>query len=540
MNTFKRKSLYAALAGVGALGVTGAAQAVNVNPDGLGQALVYPFYDTQGTSAPYNSLLSVVNSTNSGKVVKVRFLEGRASREVLDFNLWLSAHDVWTTAIIPSGTGAGIFTSDLSCTTPPVSKSSSAPTNFVNFAYAGDPEDQTLARTKEGYIEIIEMGNVTGATLAAITHAQPSPPGVPPGCGGLPVGATAPTDLVPGQGGLFGGISLVNVLAGGDVTEDAIALASFSATTLWAPAGSIQPDLSQVNPKTSVVFNNTEVVTTDWSGSSNTADAVSAVFMHDHVYNEFVLDTGTKSATDWVVTFPTKHFYYNASNNVTKLFQRNFRAGGAGADTVEPRRAVGDQLDDLLAAASDADGFAVLGSERDHHRQHQRNGRCAAVEEQHVAGHELHQRLGGSGLPALNDHRADAPTHRWRDDPHEHGDGHLDYADLGYLQRSADRRLRGSVLQQRHADGTWPAGRTGLLYRQLRSQVHATDPVISVQQLATQKGGTSVPPFSLSHCGRNGRAASLCSTSFRVAAFVASSWQRRKTAAVVALRRGMI
>jgi len=334
MNTFKRKSLYAALAGVGALGVTGAAQAVNVNPDGLGQALVYPFYDTQGTSAPYNSLLSVVNSTNSGKVVKVRFLEGRASREVLDFNLWLSAHDVWTTAIIPSGTGAGIFTSDLSCTTPPVSKSSSAPTNFVNFAYAGDPEDQTLARTKEGYIEIIEMGNVTGATLAAITHAQPSPPGVPPGCGGLPVGATAPTDLVPGQGGLFGGISLVNVLAGGDVTEDAIALASFSATTLWAPAGSIQPDLSQVNPKTSVVFNNTEVVTTDWSGSSNTADAVSAVFMHDHVYNEFVLDTGTKSATDWVVTFPTKHFYYNASNNVTKLFQRNFRAGGACDDVV--------------------------------------------------------------------------------------------------------------------------------------------------------------------------------------------------------------
>ena len=48
MNTFKRKSLYAALAGAGALGVTGAAQAVNVNPDGLGQALVYPYYTTQG------------------------------------------------------------------------------------------------------------------------------------------------------------------------------------------------------------------------------------------------------------------------------------------------------------------------------------------------------------------------------------------------------------------------------------------------------------------------------------------------------------
>ena len=101
MNTFKRKSLYAALAGIGALGATGAAQAVNVNPDGLGQALIYPYYTTQGTNAPYNSLLSVVNSTNSGKVVKVRFLEGRNSKEVLDFNLWLSPKDVWTAAVVP-------------------------------------------------------------------------------------------------------------------------------------------------------------------------------------------------------------------------------------------------------------------------------------------------------------------------------------------------------------------------------------------------------------------------------------------------------
>src|SRR5438876_6693096 len=250
MNTFKRKSLYAALAGVGALGVTGAAQAVNVNPDGLGQALVYPFYDTQGTSAPYNSLLSVVNSTNSGKVVKVRFLEGKFSHEVLDFNLWLSPKDVWTAAIVPLGAGAGIVTADLSCTTPTVSRNAAAPTPFVNvLLVAPDPAGAGLDRTKEGYVEIIEMGNLTGGTLTAITHVQPSPPGRPPAenaagdCPTLPVGATAPTDLVPGNGGLFGGISLINPLAGGDASEDAVALASFSATTLWAPAGSIQPDL---------------------------------------------------------------------------------------------------------------------------------------------------------------------------------------------------------------------------------------------------------------------------------------------------------
>ena len=47
MNTFKRKSLYAALASVGALGVMGSAKAVNVSPEGVGQALIYPYYTTR-------------------------------------------------------------------------------------------------------------------------------------------------------------------------------------------------------------------------------------------------------------------------------------------------------------------------------------------------------------------------------------------------------------------------------------------------------------------------------------------------------------
>src|SRR5437868_14216437 len=140
MNTFKRKSLYAALAGLGALGATGAAQAVNVNPDGLGQALIYPYYTTRADAAgnTYNSLLSVVNSTSSAKAVKVRFLEGKNSREVLDFNLYLSPRDVWVAGILPAGVaaggGAGVFTPDKSCTTPTVSADATNPTLFVNYA----------------------------------------------------------------------------------------------------------------------------------------------------------------------------------------------------------------------------------------------------------------------------------------------------------------------------------------------------------------------------------------------------------------------
>ena len=74
MNTFKKKSLYAALAGVSALGATGAAQAVSVNPDGLGQALIYPYYTVREkvAGAPFTSLLSVVNSTQSAKAGTIR------------------------------------------------------------------------------------------------------------------------------------------------------------------------------------------------------------------------------------------------------------------------------------------------------------------------------------------------------------------------------------------------------------------------------------------------------------------------------------
>jgi hypothetical protein len=37
--------------------------------------------------------------------------------------------------------------------------------------------------------------------------------------------------------------------------------------------------------------------------------AVSAVLMADRLYNEFDIEAGVGAATDWVVTFPTKHFY---------------------------------------------------------------------------------------------------------------------------------------------------------------------------------------------------------------------------------------
>ena len=365
MNSFQRKSLYAALAGVGALGVTTAADAVNVNPNGLGQVLIYPYYTTNndGAGNAYNSLLSVVNTTNSAKAVKVRFLEGKDSKEVLDFNLFLSKRDVWTAAIVPNGSGgASIISVDKSCTIP--DNSNLLPPNgtpFVNFVYASggtDPDGggDGLDRTKEGYVEIIEMATYQTFTCTSIqvTHVG----GVPFDCASLSETSAGTShksggDAYSASGGLFGGMTLINVGSGTDYTEDAVALQRFNRGPLYQPAGTVSPQLADSSPKTSVVFaaepNNAGtniglhnhfsdlgVYISQWpTPLYKAADTVSAVLMHDSVMNEFVLDPGTKSGTDWVVTFPTKRFYVNAgTGSAPKLFQRNFNKTAGSCDDI--------------------------------------------------------------------------------------------------------------------------------------------------------------------------------------------------------------
>ena len=83
MKNFKTKTLVAAFAGLSAAGAVGVAEAVYLNPDGLGQVLIYPYYTvrTKAAVAPFDTYLSVVNTTNSAKAVKVRFLEGKNSKE---------------------------------------------------------------------------------------------------------------------------------------------------------------------------------------------------------------------------------------------------------------------------------------------------------------------------------------------------------------------------------------------------------------------------------------------------------------------------
>src|SRR6185295_6840326 len=178
MNTFTRKALYAAIAGVAAVGVASTAEAVNISADGLGQVLIYPYYTVRNNAAgqPYNTLFSVVNTTGSVKAVKVRFREDRNSVEVPDFHVFLSPFDVWTATLTPtSAGGAQTATTDKSCTIP-TSLAAGTPEPFRTTLF--ESTDNGIARTTEGYFEIFEMSTETGTTATKATHVS----GVPP-CG---------------------------------------------------------------------------------------------------------------------------------------------------------------------------------------------------------------------------------------------------------------------------------------------------------------------------------------------------------------------
>jgi len=182
----------------------------------VSSASLYPYYTTRADSAgnPYGALVSVINATASAKAVRVRFLEGKNGREVLDFNLFLSPFDVWTGAVLPDPAtgGARVGTPDVSCTLPSftVGNPTSPFVGFSNASYSGANDDGAgtgLDRTKEGYFEIIEMATYgsTSITGVAVTHVN----GVAP-CGSKLTDVQAANDAQPPSGGLFGGLTLIN------------------------------------------------------------------------------------------------------------------------------------------------------------------------------------------------------------------------------------------------------------------------------------------------------------------------------------------
>ena len=309
------------------------AQAVRVNADGHGQALIYPYYTARSTPGAnaYVTAVSVTNVSSKPKALKVRFLEGKAGAQVFDFNLFLAAYDVWTAGIVGAGTGAGLFTQDNSCTLPKISNSSITPTKFGNAAYVGDLLGDSLDRTYEGYFEVLEMGVIDplSALGVSVTHSQDlsSPNASKPPCSNLPLTNVVPVGLSRPSGGLVGNASYINLNEGTDYSVDAIALSQWSDKVQWSAAGNARPNLADASPFASYVVNTQDAGDIAYLSKWNSGrDAVTALFMVNSVRNDFSVEPAIKAATDWLLTLPTKRFYVSAAK-----IEPPFGGGKAGS-----------------------------------------------------------------------------------------------------------------------------------------------------------------------------------------------------------------
>jgi hypothetical protein len=342
-----------------------------VNPNGLGQALIFPYYSVRNG---LKSLFNITNTANYAVAVKVRFHEGHNSRDALDFNIVLSPEDVWTGWIEDSASGPVVMTDDNSCVVgaPDIKTTGQA---LSNVAYGTtvpsfqDEGDNSIERTREGYVEVIAMGKayaaavgVSGTTTALATLAEATAGAVyspaaaatgntayyathqangnPRDCSivdgnflapttapqtlpvsfpfvdtgtadlgdGDPIAAGEFSALAATENPLKGNFSIINAGTGIGAGNAAVAIADFmDAVVIAADASKANDNL--ITAQNFPYFLEPSLASRDGIWTNTGLVDVDAGLMSASIVNEWAQNTATGAVTDWVVTFPTKGFH---------------------------------------------------------------------------------------------------------------------------------------------------------------------------------------------------------------------------------------
>jgi len=296
-----------------------ATYAVNLNRDGLGQAIILPYYTVNNGLM---TLVSITNTTDRVKAVKFHFREGRNGYSVLSFNLYLAPHDMWAFGLMqtvsdqeghegePSGR---IVFSDNSCVVGLVSGQ-----QFSADEYDFETVFNTMQRAREGMIEVFEMGELD-TSFGYGNDASFGDNTEPNNCGnlvnswaegGVWNSTDAEAQLLPATGGLMAAASIINVGEGLDFTYNGTTFENFYADGSilhTSPEDSESPSLAD-SETTSLLIDKGKIIKTKWQ---NGYEAISALLVRSELSGEFVLDYSINAKTEWIITFPTKRFYTN-------------------------------------------------------------------------------------------------------------------------------------------------------------------------------------------------------------------------------------
>jgi hypothetical protein len=343
-----------------------------LSADGHGQVLIYPYYTANGGN---QTLLTITNTRNEAKAVRVRFRESLNGRVVLQLSLYLGPMDMWSAAIVPeSGIGAPLgaarlLSADTSCTLPqmPADGLPFSSRDYTDNRADGGPNRQdhpdalratysAPERTRAGSIEVIEMGVLqpgpAPTQLAEEVTARPpadplTEPAQPadcaavarawlPGNGGWADVGSARDIGLPG-GGLTGIAAIVDVGDGTWMGTRAEAVTGFhtnaaAAGALHHAADSVSPDLGDCdhgNGRCNVLFALTNGPSHRFvfeSGGARAWDAFTTLFMAEVGYGEHLTEPWIAARSEWALTMPTRHFYVDRQSAVPLPVRAPFRS----------------------------------------------------------------------------------------------------------------------------------------------------------------------------------------------------------------------
>lgn len=284
--------------------------AVHLSPNKTGQAIIVPYYSASTQIDEYSdgiyTQLSLTNTKDAQKAVKIHFKESNNGKILTSFNVYLKGHDIWTMAL-------GQVDGELIMDTP--ERFSVIAEGHSNFPEIPIPTQQEWL-WENGTIEIIEMGEVdeniqlyNGRDLPFGTFWQT----------GHDWEVNSEAHMSPATGGLHTQVTLMGVSGGHSANIPVIHLDNFyeDGTIQHTAPGDAKPNLSTGTHDSMVVVDGKASITTWPTGY----EAVSALLMHNNLTNEFNLEAGVAAQTEWIISMPTLHYHLNANHGVKKPFK---------------------------------------------------------------------------------------------------------------------------------------------------------------------------------------------------------------------------
>jgi hypothetical protein len=272
----------------------------SVNPGGLGNALIYGYYNVRGNL----NLFNIVNtSTVDGAKVRVVFRNAKNSQEILDFSVCLSKGDMWTAFLSDDGIAGHIYGGiDTDTITAPTITASGQEFKFGSGGLANITGDDT----REGYFEVIGLSPIPNYDKNASTNAACTSSSGPQNCirsandcANWGNNSSAVVDLGPVGNVLFGNNSIIAFSDLATYSYNATAIAdAFLIPNVDPGPGSELSIPTLMDPPS--LFGDAEgipesgCVAFDW------------ILMKDKVIAPYDLLASIAGETDVVLTFPSR------------------------------------------------------------------------------------------------------------------------------------------------------------------------------------------------------------------------------------------